>query len=122
MKWWQIRKRDADLKRELQSDLELEEEEQRANGLSGEEGRCAARRAFGNTTLALHKLEHRGWIRAHLKPSENNRRAAYCEWITANPEVTSCTARKCLVIGKLPAPPYGSTPNLPLTVCTIRCR
>jgi hypothetical protein len=77
MKWWQIRKRDADLKRELQSDLELEEEEQRANGLSGEEGRCAARRAFGNTTLALHKLEHRGWIRAHLKPSENNRRARF---------------------------------------------
>ena len=29
MKWWQVGKRDADLERELQSDLELEEEEQR---------------------------------------------------------------------------------------------
>jgi putative ABC transport system permease protein len=51
MKWRQIRKRDADLARELQSDLELEEEEQRERGLSAEEARYAARRAFGNTTL-----------------------------------------------------------------------
>ena len=29
MKWWQIRKRNDDLERELRSDLELEEEEQR---------------------------------------------------------------------------------------------
>ncbi len=28
MRWWQIKKRDADLERELRSDLELEEEEQ----------------------------------------------------------------------------------------------
>jgi hypothetical protein len=34
MKWWQIRKRDADLERELRSDLELEEEEQREGGIS----------------------------------------------------------------------------------------
>ena len=27
MKWWQIRKRNEDLERELRSDLELEEEE-----------------------------------------------------------------------------------------------
>jgi len=60
MKWWQIRKRDADLKRELQSDLELEEEEQRANGLSGEEARRAARRAFGNTTLIREQI-HEAW-------------------------------------------------------------
>src|SRR5580698_7304805 len=51
MKWWQIRKRNADLARELPSDLELEEEEQRERGLSAEEARYAARRAFGNTTL-----------------------------------------------------------------------
>ena len=51
MRWWQIRKRDADLERELQSDLELEEEEQRERGLSAEEARYAARRAFGNTAL-----------------------------------------------------------------------
>ena len=37
MKWWRIMKRDADLERELRSDLELEEEEQRDNGTSPEE-------------------------------------------------------------------------------------
>ena len=37
MRWWQIRKRDADLDRELRSDLELEQEEQRERGLSPEE-------------------------------------------------------------------------------------
>jgi predicted permease len=51
MRWWQIKRRDADLRRELQSDLELEEEEQRENGLSQEEARHAALRAFGNPTL-----------------------------------------------------------------------
>src|SRR5580658_2717044 len=51
MKWWQIKKRDADLERELRSDLELEEEEQREGGASGEEARYAALRAFGNPTL-----------------------------------------------------------------------
>jgi predicted permease len=51
MKWWQIKKRDADLQRELRSDLELEEEEQREGGISGEEARYAALRAFGNPTL-----------------------------------------------------------------------
>jgi predicted permease len=51
MRWWQIKKRDADLARELQSDLELEEEEQRERGLSAEEARYAARRSFGNPTL-----------------------------------------------------------------------
>jgi predicted permease len=51
MRWWQSRKRDADLERELQSDLELEEEEQRERGLSPEEARYAALRAFGNPVL-----------------------------------------------------------------------
>src|SRR5216684_4477202 len=51
MKWWQIKKRDADLERELRSDLELEEEEQRQGGISGDEARHAALRAFGNPTL-----------------------------------------------------------------------
>jgi predicted permease len=51
MKWWQIRKRDADLKRELQSDLELEEEEQRERGVTPEEARYAAMRAFGNPSV-----------------------------------------------------------------------
>src|SRR5450631_734083 len=51
MAWWQMRKRDADLERELRSDLELEEEEQRENGVAPEEARNAAMRAFGNPTL-----------------------------------------------------------------------
>jgi hypothetical protein len=37
MKWWQIGKRDADVERELQSDLQLEEEEQRERGIAPEE-------------------------------------------------------------------------------------
>jgi predicted permease len=49
--WWQSKKRDADLERELRSDLELEEEEQREGGVSEEEARHAALRAFGNPTL-----------------------------------------------------------------------
>ena len=51
MNWWQIKKRDADLERELRSDLSLEEEEKVENGLSQEEARYAARRAFGNPAL-----------------------------------------------------------------------
>jgi hypothetical protein len=51
MRWWQLKKRDADLERELRSDLELEEEEQRESGLSLDEARYTARRAFGNRTL-----------------------------------------------------------------------
>src|SRR6266436_548177 len=56
MRWWQSncrqnKKRDADLERELRSDLELEEEEQQEGGISGEEAHYAALRAFGNPTL-----------------------------------------------------------------------
>jgi len=51
MNWWRIKKRDADLERELRSDLELEEEEQREGGISEQEARYAALRAFGNPTL-----------------------------------------------------------------------
>ncbi len=51
MRWWHFRNRDADLERELRSDLELEEEEQRECGISAEETRYAALRAFGNLAL-----------------------------------------------------------------------
>src|SRR5215475_2122009 len=51
MAWWRIRKRDADLERELRSDLELEEEEQREAGVSEAEAPHAALRAFGNPDL-----------------------------------------------------------------------
>jgi putative ABC transport system permease protein len=60
LRWWQIRKRDADLDRELRSDLELEEEEQRERGIPAEEARYAARRAFGNSTL-IKEQTHEAW-------------------------------------------------------------
>lgn len=60
MKWWQIGRRDADLERELRSDLELEEEEQRERGLSAEKARYEARRAFGNTLL-IREQTHEAW-------------------------------------------------------------
>lgn len=54
MKWWQIRKREDDLQRELQSDLELEEEEQQERGLPVEDARYAVQRSH-------HLL---GWMRS----------------------------------------------------------
>ncbi|MGB9079418.1 MAG: ABC transporter permease, partial [Terracidiphilus sp.] len=66
MKWWQIKKRNADLERELQSDLELEEEEQRDLGMPNEQARSAARRAFGNTTL-IREQAHEAWGLALLE-------------------------------------------------------
>jgi predicted permease len=60
MKWWQIKKRDEDLKRELRSDLELEEEEQRESGISEEEARYAALRSFGNPAL-IREQTHATW-------------------------------------------------------------
>src|SRR5271163_4253443 len=66
MHWWQIGKRDADIERELRSDLELEEEEQREQGLSAEEARYAARRALGNPTL-IREQAHEAWGSAHFE-------------------------------------------------------
>lgn len=43
MRWRHIGKRNADLERELRSDLELEEEEQRERGVPPEEAPYAAR-------------------------------------------------------------------------------
>lgn len=60
MKWWQMKKRSADLEREMRSDLELEEEEHRERGISPVEARYAARRAFGNATL-VREQTHEAW-------------------------------------------------------------
>jgi macrolide transport system ATP-binding/permease protein len=62
MRWWQISRKKADLERELRSDLDLEEEEQRESGLSPEEAHYAARRAFGNAALIKEQTrETWGW-------------------------------------------------------------
>jgi predicted permease len=61
MRWWQIRKRDAELVRELQSDLELEEEEQREKGVPSEDAHYAALRAFGNPTLIREQTRTVWW-------------------------------------------------------------
>ena len=62
---WQLRKRrEEDLERELRSDLELEAEERRADGLSPEQARDAARRAFGNITYTKEEVRSMwGWTR-----------------------------------------------------------
>src|SRR6266545_4360030 len=51
MALWRHKQREQDLERELRSDLELEAEDLQETGLSPEEARYAARRAFGNTAL-----------------------------------------------------------------------
>lgn len=56
MSWWRRNEREQDLQRELRSDLELEATEQQENGLSAEEARYAAQRAFGNTTLMKEEV------------------------------------------------------------------
>jgi len=46
MRWYRRNQGDEELARELQCDLELEEEEQREHSLSPEDARFAAVRAF----------------------------------------------------------------------------
>jgi hypothetical protein len=63
MNGWQMKKRDAELERELCFDLELEEEEQHENGLSPEVAQYAARRSFGNAALIKEQTrETWGWM------------------------------------------------------------
>jgi predicted permease len=62
MRWWRHREREQDLEREIRSDLELEAEEQEANGLSPQDARYAARRAFGNVTWVKEEVRvMSGW-------------------------------------------------------------
>jgi predicted permease len=60
VKWWQSKKRDADLERELRSDLDLEEEEQRERGISPDDARYEALRALGNPAL-IREQTHAVW-------------------------------------------------------------
>jgi hypothetical protein len=71
MRWWRITKRHADLERELQSDLALEEEEQRERGLSLDESRYAALRAFGNPAL-IREQTHATWSWSWLESLAND--------------------------------------------------
>jgi len=49
--FWHRKQRERDLDREIRADLELEAAEQQAAGLSSEDARYAARRAFGNAAF-----------------------------------------------------------------------
>jgi predicted permease len=61
--WWQLKQSESDLERELKSDLDLEEEEQREQGVPAEEASHAARRALGNEALIKEQTrEAWGWV------------------------------------------------------------
>src|SRR5260370_2636890 len=60
MFWRHRKQREQDLERELGADLELEAAEQQERGLSAEEGRYAAQRALGNTTMVKEEVR-RTW-------------------------------------------------------------
>ena len=62
MRWFRRKDFEQDLERELRSDLELEAAELREKGLSAEDARYAARRAFGNTILVKEEVRGMwGW-------------------------------------------------------------
>ncbi len=62
MRWFGRKRREQDLERELQAHLDLEAEERADDGLSPEEARYAARRAFGSTGLTKEATrEAWGW-------------------------------------------------------------
>ncbi|HLJ48846.1 MAG TPA: ABC transporter permease [Bryobacteraceae bacterium] len=62
MRWFRRRKLEQDLDRELQSDLELQAAELEEAGLSANDARYAARRAFGNRALVKEEVrEMWGW-------------------------------------------------------------
>ena len=62
MPWWNSKRREQDLERELEADLELEALEQQESGLSTEDARHAALRALGNAALLKEDVrEAWGW-------------------------------------------------------------
>ena len=66
MGWWKRKEREHDLERELQSDLDLEAMEQQERGLSAEQARYAALRAFGNATL-IKEVTREMWGAASIE-------------------------------------------------------
>ena len=75
MEWWRRKAREHDLERELQSDLELEAMERQESGLSAEEARYAAKRAFGNATL-IKEVTREMWGAASMERSIQDLRYA----------------------------------------------
>jgi len=62
MSWLSRRRREHDLERELRSHLDLEAEERQEAGLTTDQARYAAQRAFGSTTLVKEETrEMWGW-------------------------------------------------------------
>jgi predicted permease len=98
MRWWQFERRNADLERELQSDLDLEEEEQREKGRSSLEAHCAARRAFGNTAL-IREQTHEAWRWAPLELFWQDVRFALRQFSKNRRFATVCILTLALGIG-----------------------
>jgi len=98
LKWWRIRDRNTDLERELRSDLELEEEEQRGKGVSPEDAPYAALRAFGNAAL-IREQTHEVWGWAAIERSGQDLRFALRQFSRNRRFATVCIFTLALGIG-----------------------
>src|SRR5260370_5316418 len=62
MWWWKRKEREQDLERELRAHMELEAEEKEDSGLTPEQARYAAQRAFGKRNWVKEEVrEMWGW-------------------------------------------------------------
>lgn len=98
MQWWQIKKRDSDLEREIDSDLELEEEELRERGIPASEAGYAARRAFGNRGL-IRGQAHEAWGIASLERLFQDVRFAFRQLVRNKRFSAVCILALALGIG-----------------------
>ncbi len=76
MRWWRRKEREQDLERELRADLELEAAEQQANGLSADDARHAALRAFASVTRASESFLKSSLVTGKYEDSRKNARQA----------------------------------------------
>jgi hypothetical protein len=67
VRWWRRKERERDLERELLTHLELEAEERRDAGLTPDQARDAAQRAFGNTGLVQEEVGEMWAVRVRVK-------------------------------------------------------